>query len=248
MKLPTYHISIILILLLTGCMAQSQQMYFGIGGAINTSYLRNSKYSFFKNEQRRIWLYYPGGEASIGVGVIPMKTKVSPLFEFNTTYLYRKFGQRFAGYVESGNPPIDVSYQITGIKQSHDIAFAFLLGVKYQGFRFSTGPVIEKFLKGSIAIKSERKNSATFYDGYKIGPAYHDYQRLRHYWQFKFSYNYLLKREFQMSPFMAYSVGFETANNIDTGDWGSFLGYLNSLNVGLRIEYVLTFKKRNYEK
>lgn len=230
--------------------ACGQQVYFGVNAAANTSYLRNSKYSYFSNEQSRKWLYYPGAEAGIVIGVIPLKYKVSPVFEFTTTYLYRKFGQKFSGYIESGTPPTQLNYNVSGVKKSHDIAFAFLVGVKYKGLRFVTGPVIEKFLKGSINIIEDYGTYPTVYYNFGIGPAYDDYLNLRYYWQFKFSYNLSLKKGFEIAPFLSYVIGFRTQNWIDTGSSGWFGGFLNHVCLGIRGEYLLTLKKKrnDFEK
>lgn len=240
-----FFIEILLLLCVT---TNAQEVYFGVGGESNLSYLQNKKFSFFGDEETsRKWKYYAGGGTSFAIGIIPLDTRVSPVFEFKTEYLYRRFGQEFRGSRKIANPPYSINYFVSARKKSHDITYSFLIGVKYKELVFTTGLVIEKFLKGSIDNQTKWGNSPSEDESFELGRALDDYLHLRYYWNFRLGYQFAIVKGFCLTPSLTYTKGFKTLNVFDTLS-GHFWGYLNHASIGLRMEYSIKLKHKKNGK
>lgn len=237
----TSKITLVTLFTLLYMCGNSQHVYFAMGGGINISHLRISKE--IGRNPLRTELYNPGGEGCLAVGIVPLKTKVSPVFEFKAAYLYRKFGQKETGKYYKDSTQTNLNYSVTVVKESHDIAFSLLVGVRYKQFVFVTGPVIEKFLM-------KRETLAEYYEGsfnmkytYTAGTKNYEYKKLRYYWNFRASYDFNLKKNFRLTPFADYILGISPQNQIDTGA-KLFGGYLCHGTLGIRVEYCLNLKKK----
>ena len=233
----------VIVLCLIYLNTNAQQLYVGVGGGMNTSYLRNSKIGFYDKNESRKWKYYLGGSAQTYIGVVPLKGNISPVFEFQAAYLYRRFAQTNRGTILFDNPPDEVDAWTSWDKKSNDISFTFKAGLKYKGLIFLTGPVVEKFLKGAIHYQSGAAGFPTENHSYGIGNIYPDNLKLRTYWSFEIGYKMKLSKGFVMYPNIAYVLGIKPMNNIDTSaGWRS--GYLNHFSLSINFEYWLTLKKK----
>jgi hypothetical protein len=224
----------------------AQHIYFAAGGGVNISYYRISK-EFVGGGVRGIYgLPYPGGEASLAIGVTPLKTKISPVFEFKATYLYRKFGQKRSGSL--GNDSTAYNYTVKAVKESQDIAFSLLFGIRYKQFVFVTGPVIEKFIKSRVTVNQHYEPNLPYSYTYSAGPANDDHQHLRYYWAFRASYGFRMKKNLRITPFAETTIGIKTINRLDAESGGWFQGYVCYSTLGVRIEYAVNLKRKTPAK
>lgn len=219
--------------------AGAQSVYVGAFGNVNLSYLRNSnpyKYNMGYPRQR---VYHLGGQAGIKLGAIPLKSDFSPVFEFSAAYTYRHFSEQ---YTYNGN---DVKHFYDFLKTgkiSHDAEFGFNVGLKWKGLYFLTGPIIEKFLKGSVQFNFEAANEYNS-DYYELGKGMSDYNGVRYYWNFELGYNIKVYKGLFITPNLNYVLGIKPLNTVDAG-YFSTAGYLCHFSLGANISYHISLKRK----